>query len=127
MGLHVWTYRSQPSKWLADNDCTNGGISRDARGLCLVNVEGPFEPDDDFPAAMLVSNNVFGDDVGRRLVKVVPAHRLESGEYVAEGRWTMFGGNFASTCDSRFREAVEGLLGVFASGAVPIHDRIEAK
>jgi hypothetical protein len=40
-------------------------------------------------------------------------------------RWTMFGGNFAYTTDSRLRDAVCALTGSLDYGALPIHDRIE--
>lgn len=122
MGLHVSVYRCE-HRFVKGNDATNGGISRHALSLCLINVEGSFIHDDEAPAAMLVDNNVFGDDVGRRLVKIVPAH-FEDGEWKPR-LGGMFGGNYGGTSDSRFREAVEKLLGVFASGPVPIHDRFE--
>jgi hypothetical protein len=43
----------------------------------------------------------------------------------ARGSWTMFGGNYASTSDSRFGEAIEAITGARFYGAVPVHDRIE--
>lgn len=126
MGLHVNVYRSKPfALGGVVNDATNGGISRDAGELCLVNVEGPFAPSGGIPAALLVPHNVFGNQVGRRLVRVVPAVPDGDG-WKPDPRWAMMGGNYASTSDSRFREAVEKLLGgVFFNGAVPIHDRFE--
>lgn len=119
MGLHVHIYR-----W-GLGDCTNHGISSKAEQLCLVNVDGPFNPSDTIPAAMLVKHTPFGDHDGRRLVRVVPAIR-EGGEWKAETRWTMMGGNYAASSDSRFNDACSKLLGAYCNGAVPIHDRIEA-
>ena len=108
MGLLVNVYKS------GKYDCTNGGVSsRDIRGLCLTNVEGPFEPCDDYPAAKLVKQTFgFGSSV-----KVIPEE--------AEGKQPMMGGNYAATSDSRFSRAVEALLGNHFYGAVPIHDRVE--
>lgn len=100
-------------------DCTNKGISNRFDRLCLVNVEGPFTPNAQTPAAMLVKGNGLG------LVKIVPAEYLEIGEYVPTGKWVMMGGNYAATSDSRFHRAVERLTGGQSYGAVPIHDRIE--
>ena len=53
----------------------------------------------------------------RNIAKLVP--------YDRDGKWTMFGGNFAYTSDSRFSEAVSAIVGYRFYGAVPIHDRIE--
>ena len=108
MGLLVNVYKS------GDYDCTNGGVSsRFIKGLCLTNVDGPFDPSDDYPAAKLVKQTFgFGSSV-----KVIPEE--------AEGKSTMFGGNYAATSDSRFSRAVEELLGNHFYGAIPIHDRVE--
>jgi hypothetical protein len=50
-------------------------------------------------------------------VKVIPEE--------AEGKWTMMGGNYAATSDSRFSDKIEEMLGHGFYGAVPIHDRVE--
>ena len=124
MGLHVHIFR--PAHF---PDCTNGGISsieRDARGLCLVNVEGPSGPCADYPAAMLVDHRPFGDEVGRRSVRIVPAEQDEAGEWRPIDRWWMFGGHYAASSDGRFGDAVRKSLGVHFYGAVAIHDRWEA-
>jgi hypothetical protein len=122
MGLIIDVYRN------GTYDCTMRGISSPERAkrdqLCIVNIPGPFEPSADVPAAMLVHNNVFGDH--RPLVKIVPALRAPDFTWEKEKRWTMFGGNYGATSDSRFSEAVADMLGTeFYSGAVKIHDRIE--
>lgn len=110
MGLNVSVYK------FPLGDCTNNGISGgDTRELCLVNVDGPFNPRPGIPAAMLVNGNMQG------LAKIVPAKELAVGFYTAEG-WWMMGGNFGHTSDSRFREAVEKITGHPSSGAIPIHD-----
>jgi hypothetical protein len=42
-----------------------------------------------------------------------------------ETRWTMFGGNFVYTTDSRFNEAIERITGKYFHGAIKLHDRVE--
>jgi len=113
MGLHVSVYR------FPLGECTLGGISSKATDLCLVNVDGPFSPDEKCPAAMLVPGN------GRGLVKIVPAVLDANKRYSQDPRWVMMGGNYAATSDSRFHRAVEKITGSASYGAVPIHDRIE--
>lgn len=124
--LTVSIYR-RTGRWLADNDATNGGISRDAAQLTIVNIDGPdyIRPSDEFPAAMLVKHCPFGDLDGRRMVRVVPAVQGDGGEWQPAPGWSMFGGNYAACSDSRFSEALRELLGVNFYGAVPIHDRYE--
>ena len=49
MGLLVSVYKDNLG------DCTNSGVSsRDIDGLCLINVDGPFDPCDRYPAAKLI-------------------------------------------------------------------------
>lgn len=118
MGLHVYVYRT------GERDCTLGGISSKAERLCLVNVSGPFEPDADHPAAMLLRNTALEGERSRA-AKIVPAVQLESGEWVKDPRWMMMGGNYAASSDSRFGEALRAIIGSHAGYAVPIHDRHE--
>ena len=110
MGMLVWVYRTP-----LGGDCTANGISKDAKCLCLVNVEGPFTPDDETPAALLVKRDAVGNVV---IVECTPDGRKREG-------WSMFGGNFAYTSDSRFSEAVQKLSGYKFSFPVSIHDRYE--
>lgn len=116
MGLLLSIYRDSQF-----GDCTNSGISspqRGARGLCVVNASGPFDPSDDYPAVLL-------DHHHRGIVRIVPAQRNERGGWsIAPGHF-MMGGNFASTSDSRFREQIENMIGHQFYGAVAIHDRQE--
>tara|TARA_R110002020_G_C16156933_1_gene763088 strand:- start:538 stop:885 length:348 start_codon:yes stop_codon:yes gene_type:complete len=101
-------------------DCTNGGASsRDIEGFCITNVNGPFNPCDDYPSAELVLQEFYG----RKTVKIVPTH-------IQEGRQTssqnyMFGGNYGASSDSRFSEKIESMIEHSFYGAVPIHDRAE--
>ena len=118
MGLivDVLRHHKDPHDWLGANDATNGGITNHKTGvhqLTLVNVDGPFDPTPDRPAAWLVPGNLGG------CAKIVPDWEYQ------DNTWTMFGGNYAGTCDSRFNEAVEKITGARFYGAVPIHDRVE--
>ena len=111
MGLLVSVYKDS-----SGTDCTNGGVSsKDIKGLCLTNVSGPFNPSDDYPAAILVVRHFgFGS-----ALSIVPEENFK-GQH-------MFGGNYASTSDSRFGEAAREMLDgeQYWIGAVPIHDRAE--
>ena len=105
MGLNVSIYRS------GDYDCTNRGISAKPKGLCLVNVDGPFNPTPDYPAARLVRRGRVGN------VVVIPEGKDDSG--------VMFGGNFAYCSDARFGDAVQLLSGYEFGFPIAIHDRVE--
>lgn len=92
--------------------CANGGLS-EFHDEALVIGEGipeVFEANG-LPVLKLVKGNLPG------LAKLVPAGM--------EGKWFMFGGNYAATSDSRFSKAVEKITGAPFSGALPIHDRVE--
>ena len=104
MGLNVNVYKSI-------YDCTLNGMTSRHDQLCLINVDGPFNPDNDKPAALLVPGNL------PNTVKIIPANVNE------DKTWVMFGGNFAYSSDARFNNAVEKIAGY--RGAVSIHDRIE--
>jgi hypothetical protein len=111
----------------------NGGLSDTLDYVTLVNVEGPFDPTPDAPAAVLVAGNVAGT------AKVVPAVEVTGpgaaveyhgkyGPLLADGEKTigpMMGGSYVCTSDSRFNNAIEALLGKRFYGAVPLHDRYE--
>ena len=105
MGLIVSVLRTEGM------DCSNGGHSKYFNELLVTNVEGPFDGHDR-PRFRLVKGNIAGT------VKLVS-------ETKGEGEWTMFGGNFAYTSDSRWHRALEELCGAQQSGAVAIHDRVE--
>lgn len=96
-------------------DCTNGGWSSRYLQVCIVNAEGPFEPDDEHPAVLV------------RKHRTVNALHVVSQEDLDNGKWTMFGGNFLYCSDSRFGELCRRILCDPDAyiGAVQIHDRIE--
>ncbi len=115
MGLIAGIYRGDLG------DCSNGGISGYAKGVCLMNVDGPFSPDDRYAPALLVAGNISG------AAKIVPATEVD-GEFVEvrNGVGPMFGGTYVGSSDSRFGEAVRKLTGG-PCGAVPLHDRFETQ
>ena len=108
MGLIVSVYKDADSNY----DCTMNGVTNRFTKMCVTNVDGPFDPSDDCPAVKLVEGNLPGT------AKIVPEE--------CEGKWSMFGGNYAATSDSRFSEAIESIVGGRFYGAVPVHDRVEA-
>ena len=106
MPLHVNILRHHST------DCTNNGRSKFAKGVCIVNADGPFEPNDDYPAARIEKG-----PVGNPVVRFVDDKERGRG---------MNGGNFAYATDSRFGRAVLEITGYETFGApVPIHDRYE--
>ena len=113
MGMIVSVYRDASDSY----DCTAGGMTNSKTGvsqLCIINIDGPFTPTDDQPAAMIEAGPLGS-------VRIVPA----------TPRWEragsrMFGGNFAYTSDSRFGSAVKEITGAECAGPVAIHDRYEA-
>lgn len=104
MGMTVQIYR-----W-ALGDCTNNGASNRHDTLTLTNVEGPWEPTEKAPAAKLIRCKTGA-------LAIVP-------DEIAE-RWHMFGGNFAYSSDSRFKDAVAKIVGHRDTWAVPVFDRVE--
>ncbi len=112
MGLIVNVYRD--AHFEKDGiDCSNNGMSSAFTRLCVINVDGPFEPKDDMPAVVLEEGPY--DTV-----------RLKPVDLVDSGIMSMFGGNYAATSDSRFGKAICRITGQdYAHGIVPIHDRVE--
>jgi hypothetical protein len=99
MGLHVSIYRS-------DYDCELN-VFHGKKGVTITNVEGPFRPSDDFPAAIIKDGYTPGSKI------VVPV------DEVPDNAIQMMGGTFASSSDSRFSQAA----GTY--NAIAIHDRRE--
>jgi hypothetical protein len=106
MGLLVSVFRNAEF-----GDCTCNGVSKRFNSLCVINVEGPFEPDENHPAVILESGPY-------NSVRLVPVCEKEAGS------WTMMGGNYAGTSDGRFSDAVRHRTGAPAS-VVAVHDRVE--
>lgn len=114
MGLHIDVYRNAADS----TDCTLRGVSVRFKTLTVVNIPGPFEPNDDYPAVFL-DNHVSG------CLRIVPAVIDGNGGWKKNPGWAMMGGNYGGTSDSRFADACAKLLGHRFYGAVPIHDRYE--
>lgn len=131
MGIMATVYRAVGTQLhdgsVFQEDCTNKGWSSIYNTVCVVNAEGPFTPSAEFPAVMLVRH---------RMHKYHSVHAVLK-SHNDQNQWTMMGGNFLHTSDSRFYEAVRMLLKDAAPamyvdlfnnlypGAIPIHDRIE--
>lgn len=109
MGLIVNVYRAADRQ-----DCTNNGVSSRVSALTLVNVDGPFDPNPERPAALLRKGPMGS-------VHIVPCD--DAGQVLSG--WFMMGGNYAGTSDSRFGEAVRDMTGATYTGPVGIHDRQE--
>ena len=106
MGLTVDLY-----KCVDRTDCSNGGItSQEIQGFCLTNVDGPFKPNVDYPAAKLV---------------VGPFNSIHIKPEAIGDTHSMDGGTFAATSDSRLNDKIEELTGCRFYGAVAVHDRVE--
>jgi hypothetical protein len=105
-GLLLSIYRN------AGGDCTNGGVSSQHDSALVI---GPGIPElfdaGEHPVLRLEQNR------SSKNVRLVPV--------TLDHKWTMFGGNFGYTSDSRFGNAVKALCGYDFYGAVPIHDRVE--
>jgi len=104
LGLGADVYRS------GDYDCTNGGLSSAYdRGVITgygINEDSEiFSPDEENPHYVIVRDIC----CGKERLRAIPADLLES------GKWTMFGGNFLYSSDSRFP----------ADAPIKIHDRVE--
>jgi len=94
-------------------NCSNGGVSSQANNLTIVNIDGPFEPSDDAPGAVLKSH-VF------RSVVVVPVD-------VPDGvAGPMAGGNYVVSSDSRWGQKLTEMGQANSYIAVPLHDRFES-
>lgn len=101
-----------------------GGTSTYFDRVCIVNVDGPFEPTQDCFPVMLVRGNLPGT------VKAVMACPIET----MPVQWTevrppnavgpMHGGCYIESSDSRFGEAVAALGGP-RYAPVAFHDRFE--
>lgn len=104
MGMIAYIYRS------GLGDCSNKGVSSKADKVCVVNVEGPFDPGPELPAVRLVKRK-YGN------VVAIPVGLAESG--------VMYGGTFIETSDGRFDKAVRELSGYDFGFPVALHDRVE--
>lgn len=124
-GLILFVYRAADHR-----DCTLGGVSGKHDGLTLVGYKRAsdkewqplerhaqvFEPDENRPAVILVESKV-------------PQHygpHLEPVDLHESRKWTMFGGNYAGTSDSRWAELGQTIFGHDRLDVVAVHDRVES-
>lgn len=109
-GLYVEFYRPAYT-----TDCTNGGVSSRFKEAILVgpDVTGPCDTETDRSAKelpILVYRNYTAPGMHKiQMIHAVPIDLLNA------GKWTMFGGNFIYTSDSRFPQRFP----------IPVHDRVE--
>ena len=96
-------------------DCSNGGVSGQVNKLTLINVEGPFMPTEDAPAAMIVAGNLSG-------AKIIPC--FDEARDMSNIIGPMMGGTYVTSSDSRFSSKLEE-FGVYIEMVVPFHDRYE--
>lgn len=111
MGINAYIYKN------ALGDCTSGGFSSKANKVCIINAEGPHEPDKDCPAVILQSgyNGPTTNSIARAI----------SVDDEKRGGWLMAGGNFIYSSDSRFGDLIKALTGQKHSAPVSVHDRRE--
>ena len=94
MGLHVYTYRNELG------DCTNGGESSYAKGFyCCERKRSHLNPVISIRQMLVKQKFGFGCSL-----KLVPESKIDN-------NMTMFGGNYASTSDSRFGEGCREIMG----------------
>ena len=108
-------------------DYTNRGVSSQYDHLCVMNVSGPFQPRHP-DTGDITAYPVILEKGPMNTVRLVPAaldSLFENDDLEPTGEWTMMGGNYAATSDSRFAQAIETILGHSFYGAVAIHDRVE--
>jgi hypothetical protein len=99
-------------------DCTNGGVSSIYNRL-MVYLPGEELPEHPMACPRTPVCVLTTSVPSHPVVRPHPA-LLKNGDQT----WTMFGGNFGSTSDSRFLDAVNKLVG-FRARAISIHDRVE--
>lgn len=101
-GILVSVYRSDRE------DCSNKGLSSETDSLIMVDENGDsfdcvHSTDGDY---LVLIKDICG---GVERLRAIPKSLLDS------GKWTMFGGNFVYSSDSRFP----------SSTPIKVHDRVE--
>lgn len=106
MGMIVSVYRDANGV-----DATNGGLSSKVNNFVVTNVDGPFDPTDNMPAAVLAAGPF-------NTARIYPTDYLNRNDGVVT-----FGGNLAFCCDSRFNDALKAFD--VSPGPVKIFDRFD--
>lgn len=111
-------------------DCTNNGISeRNSELLIVGQVDYMTKEFETFADNLYLSHKInFNNEEelnADNLCLLVKRELFgENADYIVglkdylSGKWTMMGGNFGYSCDSRYRQTINNL-------PLPIHDRIE--
>lgn len=135
MGLIANVYRTgelTPEGLMKPQNCTLNGWSSTTDRVIVVNIPGPFDPESytGYMPVMLVRH------------RTMPALHVVSVKHFQEKRWTMMGGNFLHSSDSRFSQACNDIMAhgngwphttdgryhvheQMSFHAIPIHDRVE--
>ena len=107
--IQVLTSAYDPASMFNDSDCTNGGVSKTHPGkLCVPCEDGYLSAEDVEERGYIIL------ELEKSAVGGAPGHFVPKGETA----WTMFGGNYITTSDSRFRRA-------YGWSPIALHDRVE--
>jgi hypothetical protein len=115
------------------NSFSNDGISHFHDQICIANAAGPFDPNPNLPAVVIVPGYMPGTLIA------VPSVLSPGGTWIADkSKQWMFGGTFIYSSDDRFGLACVrehngrwidatgiGARGMHTFGAIPLHDRAE--
>lgn len=121
MGLIASIYRDSAA------DFSDGGVSSGYQRVCIVNIDGPFQPTANAYPVMLVPGNLPGTV---KIVEAVDSYDLGvewEAKRISNRVGPMMGGTFIHTSDARFGRAVADLIGgsPYGVGPVAFHDRWE--
>jgi hypothetical protein len=113
MGLIVEIYRGSYN--------SSANVFKSVSELVITNIEGPFEPSAQRPAAIMEKGNL-----GTIIISPDMAFAQDNGitKFDLNKGLIMYGGTYASTSDSRFHDKVRALGGT-GHVAIPIHDFFE--
>jgi len=107
--LPVTVLTQAPGGMFDNSDCTNGGVSKTHSQDLVVPCEDGFLTLEDVTERGLVIL-----ELEKSAVAGAPGHFVPKGETAQ----TMFGGNYITTSDSRFRRA-------YGWSPIALHDRVE--
>lgn len=117
-------------------DCSRNGITTTHNQLRLVGYlvqTGELDRVKEIPEGLALTNSsaapvllIIRSSGAGHVAHLTPAHRdEETGQWTRGDVWTMAGGNFGYSTDSRFSRLVSSLLGISFYGALAVHDCIE--
>lgn len=94
-------------------DCSNDGISNRFEDILIIHPEGFIKLDTNDLPENVCDLETITDTFGNTYLHLIPKHLKDS------RKWVMFGGCFAWSSDSRFRNSI-------SEQPVQIHDRVES-